>query len=105
MAGKRYKFQAFLTKDPGVPGVVVPPGAARRMTIRARHHRTRRCQFFSALVANNGDGADWLDERHEIVTVAVRDDDACDYLDVGDHFALWLGADIADCIVTRRLYV
>jgi hypothetical protein len=32
-------------------------------------------------------------------------DDPADYFSAGDHFALWLGHDIADGVVTRRLFV
>jgi hypothetical protein len=32
-------------------------------------------------------------------------EDAADYFGAGDHLALWVGHDIADGIVTRRLYI
>jgi hypothetical protein len=28
-----------------------------------------------------------------------------DYLDIGSHFSLWLGADVGQGIVTRRLHI
>lgn len=37
------------------------------------------------------------------VTVTPTADDAAEYFSAGDHFALWIGPDIADGVVTRRL--
>lgn len=62
-------------------------------------------QFFSALISNAGDGSDWLGDSHAIVTVMLAGDDPAAYFSAGDHFSLWLGSDIADGVVTRRLFV
>jgi len=83
----------------------VQPGKIRRMAIRGEHHETHGSQFFSALVANNGDGSSWQDDDHEIVTIALVGDDLAEYFGAGDHFALWYGGDVADGVVTRRLFV
>jgi hypothetical protein len=114
MTAKPYKFQAFVTVSPpeaadaGGPTVAasatLPPGKIKRMAIRGEHHVTHGTHFFSALVANNGDSSEWIGDNHAIVTIMLTADDAAEYLSAGDHFALWVGHDIADGIVTRRLY-
>jgi hypothetical protein len=108
MRSSCYKFQAFVTMNPAGHGgpAAIPPGKMRRMAVRGEHHLTHGSRFFNALVANYGDGSAWLDEDHEIVTVALAaSDEPGDYFTVGDHFALWFGGDVADGIVTRRVFV
>ena len=61
--------------------------------------------FFSALVANNGDGPGWLADDHAIMIIVLAGDDPGEYFDIGDRFALWLGSDIARGVVTRRLFI
>jgi hypothetical protein len=109
-----YKFQAFITVHPaddadpgGVPptaSATLPPGMTKRMTLRGEHHVTHGSHFFPALVANGGDSQDWIGDDHAIVTVMLAGEDAAEYFSAGDHFALWLGHDIAEGIVTRRLF-
>ena len=108
MRPRTYKFQAFVTVNAAGHGgpAVVPPGQVHRLAVRGEHHKTHGSRFFCALVANNGDGSGWIDDDHEIVTVALAGgDDPADYFAVGDHFALWFGGDVADGVVTRRLFV
>jgi hypothetical protein len=104
---KRYKFQALLTLGPAADGgqTAVPVGQVRRMLVWGRRHETHAGQFFTGLVANNGDGSDWLGRDHLIVTVVVTGDDVGQYFDIGDHFALWHGGDIASGVVSRRLFI
>jgi hypothetical protein len=117
MTQKPYKFQAFVTVCPPPGGDVaspplpaaaaLPPGQIKRMAVRGEHHITHDTHFFSALVANSGDSSDWIGDNHAVVTVMLSADDAdhaSEYFGGGDHFALWIGHDIADGIVTRRLY-
>jgi hypothetical protein len=40
-----------------------------------------------------------------VVTLRVVGDDVTDYLDIGSHFNLWLGSDIGEGVVTRRLHI
>ena len=111
---KPYKFQAFVTissgqiSDPASPAPVaaaaLPPGQLKRMTVRGEHHLTHGIHFFSGLVANSGDNPDWIGDNHAIVTVMLTAEEAPDYFSIGDHFALWLGHDIADGIVTSRVF-
>ena len=104
MRVRRYKFQAFVTVP--APGeVVLPPGKIRRMTLRGENHTTHGSHFFSALVANQGDNAEWIGDNHAIVTVSLAGEDPAEYFSAGDHFALWLGHDVAEGVVTRRLFV
>lgn len=115
MTPRPYKFQAFVTvsfdeySDPAGPppaaAATLPPGQLKRMAVRGEHHRTHGSHFFSALVANSDDNPDWIGDNHAIVTVMLTAEDAADYFSAGDHFALWLGHDIADGIVTRRVFL
>lgn len=77
----------------------------RRMVVRGEHHVTHAPYFFSALVANNGDGSEWTGDEHSILTVMLAGEEPAEYFGVGDHFALWAGHDVADGVVTRRLFV
>lgn len=107
MRMKRYKFQALLTLEPAADGqpAVLPPGQVRRMLVHGQDNETHASRFFTGLIANNGDGSDWLTDDHLIVSVALTGDDPGKYFGIGDHFALWLGSDIAAGVVTRRLFV
>jgi len=40
-----------------------------------------------------------------LVTLRLAGDDVTDYFEIGGHFDLWLGNDIGQGIVTRRLFV
>jgi hypothetical protein len=117
MSTKPYKFQAFVTVSSPEEGdaagtrpqaaAALPPGKIRRMAVRGEHHDTHSTHFFRALVANGGDNEEWIGDNHAVVSVTICADDAeCagEYLEAGDHFALWIGHDIADGIVTRRVY-
>lgn len=114
MTPKPYKFQAFVTVGspgrgepavhPSMAAATLPPGQIRRMAVRGEHHDTHGSHFFSALVANNGDSSDWIGDNHAIVTITLAGDDPAEYFSAGDHFALWMGHDIADGVVTRRLF-
>jgi hypothetical protein len=111
---KPYKFQAFVTissgqtsdqaRPPPAAAATLPPGQLKRMALRGEHHQTHGSHFFSGLVANSDDNPDWIGDNHAIVTVILTAEDAADYFCPGDHFALWLGHDIADGIVTRRVF-
>jgi hypothetical protein len=120
MTAQAYKFQAYVRLSPpdsaespqragSGPVTVVrpalPAGLIQRMTVRGEHHDTHGKHFFSALVTNYGESAEWIGSDHAIVTIRLYGDDPAGYFSAGDHFALWLGRDIADGVVTRRLVV
>jgi len=107
MRHKSHKFQAFVkvspaAQDAGGGSVALLPGQVRRMAILGEQHGTGRRHFFTALVTNEGDGSDWLDAGHEIVTVTIRGEELAEYFGAGDRFTLWLGDEIADGIVMGR---
>lgn len=102
---KRYKYQALirLLPQPGsAPGAALP-GPACRAVIRARHHETRSCKLFSALVTA-GDDSPLPGNSRLTVTMVVLGDDADDYLAIGDNFVIWRGCDVARGVVTRRIF-
>jgi hypothetical protein len=114
MSGHRYKFQGLLTLHPGAgsggeDGVSpweLPVGQRCRIVVKAENQETHGTHFFNALVSNPGDGSEWCGDDHAIVTVSVAvEEPPEDYFPVGAHFALWLAGDVADGVVTRRLFI
>lgn len=103
---KRYKIQAMITLVPPQAGLTGPglAGPTCRAMIRAEHHDTHGRRFFPALLDVRDDYA-VPDAEHLVVTAVVLGEDACDYLAVGDHFALWRGCDIGQGVVTRRVFI
>ena len=83
---QRYKFQALVTPYPDQDGDARAKlsSGSHRMVLRAESSETHRTEVFSALV----DG-----------------EDVSDYLDIGSHFSLWLGTDVGQGVVTRRLHI
>ena len=57
-------------------------------------------QMFNALVSGDRSMGSYT-----LVTLRLDGDDVGDYLGVGEHFRLWLGSDVAEGIITRRLWV
>jgi hypothetical protein len=105
---KRYKYQALVTLHPvrdGTPQIELGTDP-RRMVVRALNEETQRSQVFSALVSSDDDGRPIRRGSHQVVvTLRLAGDDVRDYLDVGGRFELWLGSDIGEGVVTRRLFV
>jgi hypothetical protein len=73
------------------------------MVLRAENSKTHRNQVFSALVDGEDEGPFRPGSQQIMVTVRVAGDDIADYLEIGSHFSLWLGSDIGQGVVTRRL--
>jgi hypothetical protein len=104
---KLYKFQALITLHPADDGGPCPKldEAPRRMVLRGRSVESGRSQFFSVLVSRDDELPFRQGNPRVQVTLRLAGDDVGDYLDIGSHFNLWLGTDVADGIVTRRLFV
>lgn len=104
---KLYKFQALLTLHAAGEGSACPElGASpRRMVLLGRSDESGRNQFFSVLVSCDGDRQFLAGNPRFVVTLRVADDDVAQYLDIGRHFNLWLGGDVGEGVVTRRLFV
>lgn len=96
---KRYKFQAMV--KPLAGGTPVEPDTVlRRIVVRTETSPAHGGQLFSALVRGEDNVG-----LYTIVTLWLTGDDVCDYLGVGEHIRLWLGSDVAEGVVTRRLFV
>lgn len=104
---KRYKYRALVKLEPAEPGKSGGrslPDTGGRVVVRAHHHETHRSKIFSALVTT-AYGEQLQPADHSIqLTMTVLGDDACDYLDAGDTFALWRGHDIGQGVISRRLF-
>jgi hypothetical protein len=102
---KRYKFQA-LVSPAGGDGEAVGrlSSGSHRVVLRAENAATRRSQVFSALVDSDGEGPFRPGKPGIVVTLRVLGDDVADYLEIGSHFSLWLGNDVGQGVVTRRLF-
>src|SRR6516162_9324904 len=100
---KRYKFQALVTPIPDGDGASALSSGSHRMVLRAENAETHRSQVFSALVDTEDSDPYHSGKPEIVVTLRVVGDDVADYLDIGSHFSLWLGSDIGQGVVTRRL--
>jgi hypothetical protein len=100
---QRLKFQALVTPDQGVDARAKLSSGSHRMVLRAENSETHRTQVFSALV--DGEDAFRPGKPQVMVTLRVIGEDVSDYLDIGSHFSLWLGSDVGQGVVTRRLHV
>jgi hypothetical protein len=107
IAMKRYKFQALVTLGSARDSTLgtMGGGQMRRVVVRGQNHGTGTSRFFSALVTKNGVDRTWPEEDPVIMTVALMGDDPGEYFEPGDHFAFWLGHDLGQGVVTRRLFV
>ena len=104
---KVYKFQALVTPyldEEGDARAKLSAGS-RRMVLRARNSETRRSQVFSALIDAEDDEPFRPGKPQILVTLRVAGGDVADYLDIGSHFSLWLGSDVGEGVVTRRLHI
>jgi hypothetical protein len=102
---QRYKFQALVTPfadDDGDARSKLSSGS-HRMVLRAENSVTHRSQVFSALVDGEDDGPFRAGSPQIMVTLRVVGEDIADYLGIGSHFSLWLGRDVGQGVVTRRL--
>lgn len=104
---KLYKFQALVTMHATGDGRPCPEldTAPRRMVLLGQSDESGRSQFFSVLVNRNEDGVPLPGNPRLLVTLRVADDDVAHYLGIGRRFNLWLGGDVGEGIVTRRLFV
>jgi hypothetical protein len=104
---QRYKFQALVTPypDEDAGSRAKLSSGSHRMVLRAKNSETQHNQVFSALVDGEDDGPFLPGKPQIMVTLRVVGDDLSDYLDVGSHFNLWLGHDIGEGVVTRRLHI
>jgi hypothetical protein len=103
-AVKRYKFQALVALTGEEPGAK-PGRDPRRMILRGRNDESRHSKFFSALVSCDDDGPFRPGGRQRLVTVRLAGDDVADYFGVGGHFDVWMGDDVGQGVITRRLFV
>jgi hypothetical protein len=104
---KRYKFQALVTpfQDQDGDAQAKLSSGSHRMVLRAENAETHRSQVFSALVDADEGGPFRPGKPEILVTLRVIGDDVADYLDIGSHFSLWLGSDVGQGVVTRRLHL
>ena len=104
---KRYKFQALVTlngkKDPELDARLSPE--PHRLVVRGRDEETHRSECFSALVSCDDGGPFRPGSRQRLVTIRLAGDDVASYFAVGGRFDLWLGDDVGQGIITRRLFV
>jgi hypothetical protein len=103
-AVKRYKFQALVALNGQEPDAR-PGRDPRRMVLRGRNDDSRHSKFFTALVSCDDDGPFRPGGRQQLVTVRLAGDDVADYFSVGGHFDVWMGDDIGQGVITRRLFV
>jgi len=96
---KRYKYQALVTPYQG------GDAQAALSSVRAQDPETHQTQVFRALVDSDEEAPFRPGKPEIVVTVRIIGDDVPDYFDIGSHFSLWLGSDVGQGIVTRRLHL
>jgi hypothetical protein len=104
---KLYKFQALVTlpaAGDGAPCGELGP-SPRRTVLVGQDGESGRNRFFMVLVSCDEDAPLGRGNRRLLVTLRLADDDVADYLGIGRHFNLWLGGQVGDGVVTRRLFV
>jgi hypothetical protein len=98
---KGYKFQAMVKPLAGGDGTPVEfDDELRRIVVHADASVAHGDQMFNALVCGEGNMGSYT-----IVTLRLEGDDVGDYLGVGEHFRLWLGDDVAEGVITHKLWV
>ena len=104
---KRYKFQALVTLHAAGDGQPCPElgPAPRRMVLLGWSGETGHSQLFTVLISCENDVPFRPGSPRAEVTLRVAGDDVADYLDVGRQFGLWLGEEVGEGVVTRRLFV
>ncbi len=102
---KRYKFQALVRPATDDEAREKLSSGSHRMVLRAENSETKRTQVFSALVDSDEEGPFRPGKPEIMVTLRVIGDDIDDYLEIGSHFSLWLGSDVGQGVVTRRLHI
>ncbi len=104
---KQFRYRALVKLEPSGSSTGARPALPEtggRVVVRARHHETHRSKIFSALVTTMPGEPVRAAADHSIqLTMTVLGDDACDYLEAGDTFALWRGHDIGQGVISRRL--
>ena len=105
---KNYKYRALVKLAPATGASDADPafpGMGGRVVVRAHHHETHHLKMFRALI-NAADDELLRPADHSIqLTMTVVGDDARDYLEPGDTFVLWRGHDIAQGVISRRLFL
>ncbi len=102
---KSYKFQALITLYADHAGAPELDSAPRRMVLRGRNGETGRSQVYTALVSCDEDKPFRPNSRRVLATLRLAGDDVADYVGVGEHFDLWLGDNIGEGVITRKLFV
>jgi hypothetical protein len=104
---KRYKFQAVVSLHAAGDGQPCPElgPAPHRMVLLGRSDETGRSQLFTVLISCEDDGPLRPGSPLAEVTLRVAGDDVPDYLGIGRQFGLWLGGEVGEGVVTRRLFV
>ena len=104
---KRYKFQALVTLYPGSDAALHGKldSAPHRIVLRGRNAESGHSQLFAALVSCDDNKPFRPGSPRVLVTLRVVGDDVGDYLGVGEHFDLWLGSEVGEGVITRRVFV
>jgi hypothetical protein len=103
---KQYKFTAVVTLDPAREGptrqypsvthsIMVRCGSLRRPAVR---------RYFPALIWRADGEPLRPGDSSVIVTIAIADDEACEYFDSGQQVTLWNGRVCGHGTIARRVF-
>ncbi|MEV7803132.1 hypothetical protein AB0O28_09325 [Microbispora sp. NPDC088329] len=104
----RIKVRALITLLPSEQGGLhhALPHRSQSLTVSAHHREAgvvHRRPFAAAITTDDWKPLSPGDKNH-IVTIAVTDDRAAEYLRPGERFDLWCGHDVGSGIVSRRVF-
>jgi hypothetical protein len=66
--------------------------------------RTAQQRLFAVPVSRDDETAVGPGSNRVMVTLRIAGDDVVNALGIGDHFHLWDGEDVAEGVISRRLY-
>jgi hypothetical protein len=104
---KSYKYQALVKLHEGREGGQWARlgHEPHRMVLRGQNHDSGQHQVFTVLVSCDDDRPFRPRSESRLVTLHLAGEDVTDYIAVGDHFSLWLGHNLGEGVVTRRMFL
>jgi hypothetical protein len=103
---KRYKYQALVTMYPEASGAGAQlDRSPRRMVLRCPNGKSPDRQVFTVLISCDDTDPFDAGSSNVLATLRLVGDDDADCLSSGSHFSLWLGRDVGEGTITRRLFI
>ncbi|MBV9094294.1 MAG: hypothetical protein JO132_10525 [Streptosporangiaceae bacterium] len=104
---KSYRYQALVKLNQGPDG---DPCAKlgpqpHRMVLRGENAESGQHQVYTVLVSCDDEAPFRPGGEQRLVTLQLAGNDVADFVSVGSRFHLWLGSEVGEGVVTRRLFI